>query len=252
MAPIMDYLNKIKTAIYGQDVRQAIHDAIQQVYYDGKAGSIDLEARQNIDEKCQKISFPKTVIAEGQDILALPPGEYRCETGSIAASLVNCPTKNNFKLIIEQRQGSTRYFATIKDSNAEVYYNSQFSESWCGWKKIVSVDCGSKQSVPTEFFTATSVEGITPESTKTLADLGIITEAGSYVVFINHPTITTENAASAYFIRYSGSSFNALTPIVEGTANRAPRLTNAGVLKKNISDDSTYSMAVLAIKITSM
>ena len=50
MATIMDYLNKIKTAIYGKDVRQAIHDAIQQVYYDGKAGSIDLEARQDFND----------------------------------------------------------------------------------------------------------------------------------------------------------------------------------------------------------
>ena len=45
MADIRDFLNKIKSAVYGKDVRQAIHDAIQQCYYDGKAGGNDLEAR---------------------------------------------------------------------------------------------------------------------------------------------------------------------------------------------------------------
>lgn len=49
MATIQDYLNQIKNAIYGKDVRQAIHDGIQQCYYDGKAGSTDLEARQRLD-----------------------------------------------------------------------------------------------------------------------------------------------------------------------------------------------------------
>lgn len=50
MAGIQDYLNQIKNAIYGKDVRQAIHDGIQQCYYDGKAGTIDLLARQEIAE----------------------------------------------------------------------------------------------------------------------------------------------------------------------------------------------------------
>lgn len=49
MAGIQDYLDLIKNAIYGKDVRQAIHDGIQQCYYDGKAGSTDLEARQRLD-----------------------------------------------------------------------------------------------------------------------------------------------------------------------------------------------------------
>ena len=49
MASIQEYLDLIKNAIYGKDVRQAIHDGIQQCYYDGKAGSTDLEARQRLD-----------------------------------------------------------------------------------------------------------------------------------------------------------------------------------------------------------
>lgn len=50
MANITDYLNSISNAVKGKDVRQAIHDAIQQCYYDGNAGSLDLQARQSIQE----------------------------------------------------------------------------------------------------------------------------------------------------------------------------------------------------------
>lgn len=46
---ITEFLKQILSARYGRDVRQAIHDGIQQCYYDGKAGTIDLEARQDIE-----------------------------------------------------------------------------------------------------------------------------------------------------------------------------------------------------------
>lgn len=49
MASIQEYLDLIKNAIYGKDVRQAIHDGIQQCYYDGRAGATDLEARQRLE-----------------------------------------------------------------------------------------------------------------------------------------------------------------------------------------------------------
>lgn len=45
MSDIQTLLNLIKTAVYGRDVRQAIHDAIRQCYDDGRAGAIDPTAR---------------------------------------------------------------------------------------------------------------------------------------------------------------------------------------------------------------
>ena len=49
MADIQNLLQQLLNAVYGKDVRQAIHDAIHQCYADGKAGSVDLVARENID-----------------------------------------------------------------------------------------------------------------------------------------------------------------------------------------------------------
>lgn len=45
---IQQFLNKILSSRYGKDVRQAIHDGIHQCYEDGKAGAIDLVAREQI------------------------------------------------------------------------------------------------------------------------------------------------------------------------------------------------------------
>ena len=39
MSNIQGYLEKIKNARFGKDVRQAIHDGIKQCYEDGKANS---------------------------------------------------------------------------------------------------------------------------------------------------------------------------------------------------------------------
>ncbi|MBO4981634.1 MAG: hypothetical protein J6C84_07040 [Lachnospiraceae bacterium] len=50
MANISDYLKQILSSRYGKEVRQSIHDAIQQCYADGKAGSVDLNARQSITD----------------------------------------------------------------------------------------------------------------------------------------------------------------------------------------------------------
>ena len=50
MAGIQEYLDKIKNAVYGREVRQAIHDGIEECYKDGKAGAVDLVARQQIAE----------------------------------------------------------------------------------------------------------------------------------------------------------------------------------------------------------
>lgn len=50
MSNIENNLKTIMEAHYGADVRQAIHDAIEDCYEDGKAGATDLVARQRLNE----------------------------------------------------------------------------------------------------------------------------------------------------------------------------------------------------------
>ena len=49
MSNIEQNLQKILSSRYGTDVRQAIHDGVHDCYEDGKAGAVDLVARERID-----------------------------------------------------------------------------------------------------------------------------------------------------------------------------------------------------------
>ena len=64
MSNITGYLNSIATAVKGKDVRQAIHDAIQQCYYDGKAGATDLQARQDVENLQSRANELENSIAD--------------------------------------------------------------------------------------------------------------------------------------------------------------------------------------------
>lgn len=81
MSMIQEYLEKIRLARYGKDVRQSIHDAIHQCYEDGKAGSIDLVAREFIDalqedinSKTEKMEIATTT---STTIQGTKPGGFR-------------------------------------------------------------------------------------------------------------------------------------------------------------------------------
>ena len=74
MAEIQEYLTKILHAVFGRDVRQSIHDAIQQCYYDGKAGSIDLQARQKIEtlaSRMDNIVLSSTETLSGYELVEI-------------------------------------------------------------------------------------------------------------------------------------------------------------------------------------
>lgn len=75
MSNIMEYLNKIKKAVYGEEVRQSIHDAIQQCYYDGKAGAVDLEARQLLEAKADKTDVSTPYNFKGNCLFSELPAE---------------------------------------------------------------------------------------------------------------------------------------------------------------------------------
>ena len=78
MAEIKDYLAEIITAVYGRDVRQAIHDAINQCYVDGKADTRVQKAEINEDGKLILTRYDGVVIDCG---VARGPQGIQGETG---------------------------------------------------------------------------------------------------------------------------------------------------------------------------
>lgn len=78
MAEIKDYLAEIITAVYGRDVRQAIHDAINQCYVDGKADTRVKKAEINDSGRLILTRYDGTVIDCG---VARGPQGIQGETG---------------------------------------------------------------------------------------------------------------------------------------------------------------------------
>ena len=132
MADVQKLLKNILSAIYGKDVRQSIHDAIKQCYYDGKAGGNDLEARDRaaaaearMDTFTSLKNGSTTGDAELMDIrIGLDGTKYGSagsavreqirDTRTIEVSEVE-PTRENTVLWINPNDRGTVYLNGMKD-----------------------------------------------------------------------------------------------------------------------------------------
>ena len=92
MSKIIECLNKITAAVYGKDVRQAIVDAIKACYEDGKAGAIDLTAREHItqlsEEKADKSMVGSPLVATTPEGMTDTKKVYNTTNAPITAMTV--------------------------------------------------------------------------------------------------------------------------------------------------------------------
>ena len=74
MSAIQNFLEKIKTAIYGEEVRGSIHDAIEQCYKDatGHPDSVAAVVEQNDQMADLLKNTPYTTAIEDTDVYELP------------------------------------------------------------------------------------------------------------------------------------------------------------------------------------
>lgn len=143
MANITNYLNKIKTAVYGKDVRGAIHDAIKQVYDDASVNhdNANMEVKmargthntlndrldkseQKLDETNAQLSMDKQELSNRIDnIIALPDGSTTAD-----AELVDIRIGNNGLKYSSAGQAIRSQIATLHDSTKCIQHVNLVSE----------------------------------------------------------------------------------------------------------------------------
>ncbi len=69
------------------------------------------------------------------------PGTYRSDSGTVSASLANCPhTSTAFKMIVESTNLDSRYRQTIYANNADstTYVRTYSTSGWGNWQKVAT------------------------------------------------------------------------------------------------------------------
>lgn len=140
MADVQALLKSILTAVYGKDVRQSIHDAIRQCYYDGKAGGNDLEARDRaaaaearMDTFTKLATGSTTGDAELRDIRVGLDGTVYSTAGTAVREQVRAtrvievtatqPTRDNTVMWLDPSKTQTVKVQTQNGSFIELNYN---------------------------------------------------------------------------------------------------------------------------------
>lgn len=148
LTDVQTLLENILKAVYGKDVRQSIHDAIRQCYYDGKAGAYDLEARdiaRAVDQRMNTFttlaSGSTTGDAELMDIRVGLDGTKYTNAGTSVREQIRAtrvievsskePTRDNTVLWINDDENASFDVPEIKD------WEQNLVDTWSS-KKIAS------------------------------------------------------------------------------------------------------------------
>lgn len=158
MADVQALLKSILAAVHGKDVRQSIHDAIKQCYYDGKAGGNDLEARDRAAaaearmDTFTKLGEGSTAgDAELRDIRVGLDGTVYATAGTAVREQVratrvievgaNEPTRDNTVMWLNPAKTETISLKAADGSTVELSYNvvmvkNSVTKAWEGFPAI--------------------------------------------------------------------------------------------------------------------
>lgn len=127
MSAIQIFLEKIKTAIYGEEVRGSIHDAIEQCYKDatGHPDSVAAVVEQNDQMADLLKNTPYTTAIEDTDVYELPIHTIRddvtSETSTWSSARIEEVLSNGQETIVTEVKNK---FVVIEGSHNGIKYDS--------------------------------------------------------------------------------------------------------------------------------
>lgn len=122
---IEQLLKQILDAKFGKDVRQSIHDGIEQCYEDGKVGAVDLVARQRINNLAKLTEGSTTGDAELVDIRVGFNGEKYTSAGEAVRTQVE-----QINEIVEKSYKDTQNIGGIFEGALKNGGNNNYNKSW--------------------------------------------------------------------------------------------------------------------------
>lgn len=65
-------------------------------------------------------------------------GTYRCDSGTVATTLINCPVSTGFKMVVDYTVGTNTFRQTIimNNNNADIWLRNKSANSWGAWHKL--------------------------------------------------------------------------------------------------------------------
>lgn len=195
MADIRTILNKILSASLGRDVRQAIHDGIETCYADGKAGAIDLIARQEID-------LLDSTKADKSEITTPFNFKGSCTFANLPASA----TVNDTWYVTDKKcrytwNGSTWYQSSLNESDYTDELNGLKSD-------LTNLD----ELLNVKHLRITSVT-TTGSYKRAIAFSGLSLIGGHSYTFTVKPVSVTTNEYYLYFVDASGAETTISTKV---------------------------------------
>ena len=122
---IEQLLKQILDAKFGKDVRQSIHDGIEQCYEDGKVGAVDLVARQRINNLAKLTEGSTTGDAELVDIRVGFDGKKYTSAGEAVRTQAE-----QINEIAEKSYEDTQNIGGIFEGALKNGGNNNYNKSW--------------------------------------------------------------------------------------------------------------------------
>ena len=146
-----------------------------------------------LDDKADSIhshsSLSSTIISSNQDLNNYKtPGEYYCDSNSVAATLYNCPVTIAFHLSIIQHAGIRQILKTYATNNVRTYERNFYKNTWSIWYLTYTTETLNTDNGLMSTTEKNKLSRIADEATKNIVDTSLNTSSNNA---ISNKAVTT-------------------------------------------------------------